>query len=91
MKDQDLLTVSELTQRIKSTLERGFSDISVTGEVSNFKIHTSGHCYFTLKDEQSQLQAVIWRSRVSRLFFSPENGMKVIARGRGNFRRHSNG
>lgn len=81
MTEQRPLTVSELTGRIKSTLEGAFTDISVTGEVSNFKIHTSGHCYFTIKDEQAQLQAVMWRSRVSRLFFSPENGMKVVARG----------
>ena len=59
----------------------GFHDISVEGEISNFKIHTSGHCYFTLKDEQAQLAAVMWRARVAGLYFTPETGMKVIANG----------
>ncbi len=51
------------------------------GEISNFKQHTSGHLYFTLKDEGAQLPAVMWRSRVASLTFPPEDGMKVIARG----------
>ncbi len=81
MNDSRHFSVSELTLRIKQTLEDRFSNITVDGEISNFKIHSSGHCYFTLKDEQAQLQAVMWRARVASLFFTPENGMKVIARG----------
>jgi exodeoxyribonuclease VII large subunit len=81
MNESRQLTVTELTLRIKKSLEEGFSGVSVEGEVSNFKIHTSGHCYFTLKDDQAQIQAVMWRSRVGGLFFTPENGMKVIAKG----------
>jgi exodeoxyribonuclease VII large subunit len=81
MNESRQLTVSELTLRIKKTLEEGFSNVTVEGEVSNFKIHTSGHCYFTLKDDQAQLQSVMWRSRVAGLFFTPENGMKVVAKG----------
>jgi exodeoxyribonuclease VII large subunit len=81
MNESRHLTVSELTLRIKKTLEEGFSSVTVEGEVSNFKLHTSGHCYFTLKDDQAQLQAVMWRSRVAGLFFSPGNGMKVVAKG----------
>jgi len=80
--DPHLFTVSELTGRIKSTLEGNFSGITLTGEVSNFKIHTSGHCYFTLKDDLAQISAVMWRSRVAHLPFTPENGMKVVARGK---------
>ncbi|MBI4546997.1 MAG: exodeoxyribonuclease VII large subunit, partial [Ignavibacteriae bacterium] len=76
-----ILTVSELTRRIKSVLETGFLDVSVQGEISNCKLHSSGHLYFTLKDESSQLQAVMWRGRVMNLFFTPQDGMKVIARG----------
>lgn len=74
-------TVSDLTLLIKQTLEEGFPDVTLEGEISNFKIHTSGHCYFTLKDERSQIQAVMWRSRVAGLAFTPDAGMKVIARG----------
>jgi exodeoxyribonuclease VII large subunit len=80
--DPHLFSVTELTLRIKSTLEGNFGNIALTGEVSNFKIHTSGHCYFTLKDEQSQISAVMWRTRVANLPFTPENGMKVVARGK---------
>ncbi|HTX18341.1 MAG TPA: exodeoxyribonuclease VII large subunit [Bacteroidota bacterium] len=75
------LTVTELTRRIKSVLERGFAEVWVQGEISNSKIHTSGHFYFTLKDEGSQLSAVMWRSRVGQLLFRPSDGMKVLVRG----------
>ncbi len=76
-----VLTVSEITRRIKSVLETGFSNVSVKGEISNFKHHPSGHFYFTLKDENAQLQAVMWRSRTLNLYFTPQDGMKVLARG----------
>ena len=76
-----IFTVSELTRRIKVVLEGGFTNIAVQGEISNFKRHSSGHLYFTIKDESSQLNAVMWRGRASGLFFTPQDGMKVIARG----------
>jgi len=76
------LTVSELTRRIKFVLESSFDVVLVQGEISNIRQPTSGHYYFTLKDEESQLQAVLWRSRVANLFFTPRDGMKVIVRGR---------
>ncbi|MGB9773055.1 MAG: exodeoxyribonuclease VII large subunit [Bacteroidota bacterium] len=76
------LTVSELARRIKFILESSFDVVLVQGEISNIRQPTSGHYYFTLKDEESQLQAVLWRSRVANLFFTPRDGMKVIARGR---------
>jgi exodeoxyribonuclease VII large subunit len=75
-------TVTELTRRIKQALETGFSSIAVVGEISNLKRHTSGHVYFTLKDETSQLSGVIWRSRVQTLTLVPQDGMKVIVTGR---------
>ncbi len=81
MNDSRHFSVSELTLRIKQALEDRFSNITVEGEISNFKIHTSGHCYFTIKDENAQIQGVMWRNRAAALFFTPENGMKVIARG----------
>ncbi|MGA2622660.1 MAG: exodeoxyribonuclease VII large subunit [Bacteroidota bacterium] len=79
--DSTVLSVSELTRRIKGVLETGFTRLAVQGEISNFKRHSSGHLYFTLKDESAQLQAVMWRSRAANLFFTPQDGMKVIVRG----------
>ncbi len=81
MQSQKILTVTELTRRIKNVLETDFNDVVVTGEISNFKRHTSGHIYFTIKDEKSSLSATIWRSRAVNLTFTPHDGMKVIARG----------
>lgn len=75
-------SVTEITRRIRGTLERDFSEVWVQGEISNFKHHTSGHLYFTIKDEGAQLSAVMWRSRTGALPFTPQDGMKIIARGR---------
>ncbi|MGB6649087.1 MAG: exodeoxyribonuclease VII large subunit [Bacteroidota bacterium] len=82
VQNQEILTVSEITRKIKLTVERGFSAVTVQGELSNFKRHTSGHVYFTLRDEQTQISGVMWRSRVAGLAFDPEDGMKVIVTGR---------
>lgn len=76
-----ILSVTEITRRIKGVLEMGFSNISVKGEISNFKHHSSGHFYFTLKDENAQISAVMWRTRNYHLYFTPRDGMKVVARG----------
>jgi exodeoxyribonuclease VII large subunit len=76
-----VFTITEITRGIKEVLEAGFSSVTVQGEISNCKLHSSGHLYLTLKDEQSQLQAVMWRSRVGRIPFTPQDGMKVVARG----------
>jgi len=80
-RNSPILSVSEITRQIKGTLEEGFSNVAVQGEISNFHRHSSGHLYFTLKDERSQIQAVMWRSRAQSLFFTPQEGMKAIARG----------
>jgi exodeoxyribonuclease VII large subunit len=80
--DEPLLTVTELTRKIKLTLEADFPSILLQGEVSNFRRHSSGHVYFTLKDEGAQIAAVLWRSRASTLSFLPQDGMKVVVRGR---------
>ena len=74
-------TVSEITRRIKGLLETSLPTVWVQGEISNFTWHSSGHLYFTLKDEYSQLRCVMWRERSQRLFFTPQNGMKVLAQG----------
>ena len=80
-RDGKILTVSELTRMIKGSLEESFPHVWLQGEISNFKRHTSGHLYFTLKDEAAQISGVMWRSRAENLLFSPEDGMEVQARG----------
>ena len=70
-------SVAELTNEIKILLETSIPSIWVEGEISNFVHHSSGHMYFTLKDENAQLSSVMWRSRNSSLYFTPQNGMKV--------------
>jgi exodeoxyribonuclease VII large subunit len=77
-----ILSVSELTRAVKGVLEEGFPSVWVSGEVSNVVRPSSGHLYFTLKDSSAQLRAVVWRSAVARLRFTPQDGMEVIARGR---------
>lgn len=76
------LSVGELTEQIKTSLERGFSEIVVTGEVSNFKPHPSGHFYFSLKDERAALSAVMFRGENSKIKFQMQDGLKVVAVGR---------
>jgi len=77
------ITISELTEQIKSLIEQEFKFVSIVGEISNFKIHTaSGHFYFILKDENAQVSALMWNSRNKDLYFTPEDGMKVIVKGR---------
>jgi len=76
------LSVSDLTASIRSTIEKGFASVWVEGEISNFRPHTSGHWYFTLKDEFAQLRAACYRSSNQRIRFRPEDGLQVRARGR---------
>lgn len=77
-------SVGELTRQIKDLLdgESSLQHIYVRGELSNYKIYPSGHHYFTIKDEEATLKAVMFRREASRLRFRPESGMKVIALGR---------
>ena len=79
-----ILTVSDVTAYIKRWMEKDglLSSVYVRGEVSNFKRHSSGHCYFTLKDAGAVLRAVLFRSRAQYLKFEPQNGMQVIVSGR---------
>ena len=67
---------------VRTRVEREYSDIWVEGEISNFRAHDSGHLYFTLKDENSQIRAVMFRSQARLLRFRPEDGMRVVLRGR---------
>lgn len=75
-------TVSELTKLIKLKLEDSFNSVWVSGEISNFSRPSSGHFYFSLKDENAQMSAVMWRGKNSGLSFTPQDGMKVLAKGR---------
>ncbi|HDI52120.1 MAG TPA: exodeoxyribonuclease VII large subunit, partial [Bacteroidetes bacterium] len=78
---QRIYSITELTRQIKCLLESHFPNVWVKGEISNFKLHSSGHMYFSLKDENAQLPCVMWRGRNNLLFFMPKDGMKVVAQG----------
>ena len=74
--------MSELSGALKRTVENAFGHVRVRGEISGFKRHGSGHCYFTLKDENACIDAVIWRGNAAALAFLPEDGAEVIATGK---------
>ncbi|MEN1681182.1 MAG: exodeoxyribonuclease VII large subunit [Planctomycetota bacterium] len=76
------LTVSQLTAQIKGQLEAGFPNMWVTGEVSNFSRPSSGHCYFTLKDDAAQIRAVIWRGSAAKMRFDFTDGLELLCHGR---------
>jgi exodeoxyribonuclease VII large subunit len=75
-------TVRDLVSAVRTHIEREYGDAWVEGEISNFRAHDSGHLYFTLKDEDSQISAVMFRSQARLLRFRPESGMQVVVRGR---------
>ncbi|MBW9063153.1 exodeoxyribonuclease VII large subunit [Rhizobium herbae] len=76
-------SVSELSGSIKRTVEQAFDQVRVRGEISGYRgPHSSGHAYFSLKDDKARIDAVIWKGTMSRLKFRPEEGMEVIATGK---------
>ena len=76
-------TVSEISQAVKRTVEDQFGFVRVRGEISGFRgQHSSGHCYFTLKDDGAAIDAVVWKGNYARLAFKPQEGLEVIATGR---------
>jgi exodeoxyribonuclease VII large subunit len=79
----NIVSVSDITRYIKSILDNNqiLSGVFICGEISNFKRHYSGHCYFTLKDNKATIRAVMFKSRAQNLKFQPEDGLKVIAGG----------
>jgi exodeoxyribonuclease VII large subunit len=77
-----IITVTQLTVQIKNLLEGSFPDVWVEGEISNLNIPQSGHSYFTLKDQQSQIRAVLFRSSQRFLKFTLQHGIQVVCRGR---------
>ena len=82
--ERQTLSVTQLNEYLKMLLDgdRVLSSVFVRGEISNFKLYSSGHAYFTLKDDAGQLKSVMFRSYFSRMAFLPEDGMRVIAHGR---------
>ncbi|HUW22812.1 MAG TPA: exodeoxyribonuclease VII large subunit [bacterium] len=74
--------VSEINKIAKNLLEEEFPEIWLEGEISNFTLHSSGHLYFSLKDEDAQINAIMYKWQAGQLEFVPENGMKVIAQGK---------
>lgn len=79
--EETVLTVSEITDSVKRLVEKSFSGLKIVGEISNFKAHFSGHWYFTLKDANAQISCTMWRGNNNRVFFTPQDGMKVIVNG----------
>ena len=76
-------TVSELSSALKRTVEDRFGHVRVRGEISGFRgPHSSGHCYFALKDENAKIDAVIWKGSYYRMRFKPQEGLEVIATGK---------
>ncbi|MBZ0228133.1 MAG: exodeoxyribonuclease VII large subunit, partial [Bauldia sp.] len=76
-------SVSELSAALKNVVEDRFGHVRVRGEISGFRgPHSSGHCYFSLKDDKARLEAVVWRTTLPRLRFKPEEGIEVIATGK---------
>ena len=82
MSSRSILTISQLTAEIKTLLERKFDPVWVEGEISNLRLPGSGHLYFTLKDDNAQIRAVMFRLQNRLLKFDPKNGLQVIGYGR---------
>jgi exodeoxyribonuclease VII large subunit len=80
--ERRIYSLRELSDGIRSALERGFGNIWVAGEISGTKLVPSGHCYFTLKDSDAQIKCVCWKLSYWRLKFKPKDGIQVIVRGR---------
>ena len=83
MNNERIFTVTEINNYIKYLIQNDvlLSNLHVKGEISNFKYHTSGHIYFTLKDADSRIRCVMFKGNASKLKFVPEDGCAVILRG----------
>jgi len=80
--ERRIFSLRELSDGIRAALDRGFSNIWVSGEISGTKLVPSGHCYFTLKDSDAQIKCVCWKLSYWRLKFKPKDGVEVLVRGR---------
>ncbi|MDK2759541.1 MAG: exodeoxyribonuclease VII large subunit, partial [Blastomonas fulva] len=76
------LSVSEISNLIKRTVEDRFGHVRIRGEISGFKRAASGHCYLALKDDKALIDGIIWKGPAQRLNFAPEDGLDVIATGK---------
>jgi exodeoxyribonuclease VII large subunit len=81
-REREVYTVTRLTREIKGALETDFSEVWVEGEITNFKQYPSGHLYFSLKDEASLINCVLFKNNVIKLGFDPVDGTKVLSRGK---------
>jgi exodeoxyribonuclease VII large subunit len=81
-KEVPILSVSEVSGSIKKIIEGTFNMVRIRGEVSSLKVHSSGHIYFTLKDESSIIDAICWRGTAGKLPINLQDGMEIICRGR---------
>src|SRR6202795_3388679 len=76
-------TVSELSAAVKRSIEDAYGFVRVRGEISGFRgAHSSGHCYFSLKDEGAKIEAVVWKTAFARMRIKPEEGLEVVVSGR---------
>lgn len=82
MPDSSPLTITELTHQVKDLIEANFDSVTVVGEISNFTRASSGHLYFTLKDENAQLRTIMWRGNAARMKFELQDGLEVVVTGR---------
>ena len=81
-RELEILSVSDINKAVKSTLESQYKLLWVKGEISNFKAHSSGHFYFSLKDSKAQINAVMFRGFNQGMKFRPADGLEVIVRGK---------
>ncbi len=79
--DTPVLSVTELTRGLSDLVEEHYDDVWIEGELSNFTRAASGHCYFTLKDEDAQIRCVMWKHLTQYVYFEPEEGMQVRVNG----------
>ena len=79
--DESVLSVSELVGGLHELVSSTYDDVRVSGELSDFTRAASGHCYFSLKDEEAEIRCVMWRYRTRYVSFTPEDGLQVRARG----------
>ena len=80
--ERRIWTVRDLVSTVRTHIEREYGDVWVEGEISNFRAYDSGHLYFTLKDQNAQIRAVMFRSSARLLRFRPDDGMQIVLRGR---------
>src|SRR5262245_44238388 len=80
--NQPVYSISEVSARLKHMVEDHFGHISLRGEISGWKVATSGHVYFRLKDDNAVIDAVCWRGTAGKIPFKPEDGMEIVASGK---------